>query len=413
MRATGVFYGWYVVTAVLVITTATSGFAFYNLSVLLAAFSGEYGFSVGLASAATAAFFVAGGVGGMIAGRLVDRMDARIVIVAAATLGALTLSVAGQIREAWMLFLFHVVFGLCHGATSLVPVSTVLARWFHVRRALAFSVAWTGLSLGGILILPFNAYAIQHYGLAAAAPWMGLGMFLGVVPVTVLLLRPSPAAMGLAPDGAPPGDGAQAQGAAVPAIAFSEAVRSRYFLAVSIAYLFLLGAQVAAIAHLYHLVSTRVGFEAAALAVSVLAISSTLGRFGGGWLLLSVRTRSFALAMMFTQMVALALLALAWEQWAILACVTLFGLTIGNSLMLHPLLLAEPFGTRDYGRIYALSQMLTVVGVAGCPALVGILFDTSGGYGVPFTVIAGLSLLGLLTLTLGTVRTSGQMRAQS
>jgi MFS family permease len=402
MGATRIFYGWYVVAAVLVITTATSGFAFYNLSLLLAAFAGEYGFPVSLVSAATATFFVAGGIGGLIAGRLVDRMDARIVIVAGATLGALTLSLAGSMREPWMLFLFHLVFGLCHGATSLVPVTTVVARWFQVRRALAFSIASSGLSLGGILVIPINAYAIQHYGLAAAAPWMGLALFLGVVPVTILLLRPSPAAMGLQPDGAAAPAAGDAPVAPMPAIAFSDALRSRYFHAVSIAYLFLLGAQVAAISHLYRLASTRVGFETAALAVSVFATCSTFGRFGGGWLLFYVRTRPFALGLMLTQVLALALFALAEQRLAIIACAMLFGATIGNSLMMQPLLLAEHFGTRDYGRIYALSQMITTVGIAGCPALVGLLYDTSGGYRVPFFVIAGITLLGLLTLFLGT-----------
>ena len=78
-----IFYGWYVVAAVFVITTTTSGLAFYNLSILLAAFVAEQGFPVGLASSATATFFVAGGIGGMIAGRLVDRIDARVVIAVA------------------------------------------------------------------------------------------------------------------------------------------------------------------------------------------------------------------------------------------------------------------------------------------------------------------------------------------
>ena len=57
---------------------------------------------------------------------------------------------------------------------------------------------------------------------------------------------------------------------------------------------------------------------------------------------------------------------------------------MGNSLMMHPLLLAERFGTRDYGRIYSTSQLVTVVGVAGCPPLIGLLYEASGGYTVPF-----------------------------
>ena len=147
-----VFYGWYVVAAALVITTTTSGLAFYNLSILLAAFVAERGFPVALASSATATFFIAGGIGGVIAGRLVDRIDARIVIATSATARCdWHWRRVGLLRETWQLFAFHLVFGLAHGATGLVPVTTVIARWFNVRRSLAFSIGSTGLSLGGML----------------------------------------------------------------------------------------------------------------------------------------------------------------------------------------------------------------------------------------------------------------------
>jgi hypothetical protein len=67
---------------------------------------------------------------------------------------------------------------------------------------------------------------------------------------------------------------------------------------------------------------------------------------------------------------------------------------------MHPLLLAERFGTRDYGRIYSTSQLVTVAGVAGCPALIGGIYEASGGYTAPFLVVAAASLLGLAVLAL-------------
>ena len=397
-----VFYGWYVVAAALVILTTTSGLAFYNLSILLAAFVGERGFPVSLASSATAAFFVAGGFGGMLAGRLVDHFDARFVIAGGACIGALCLASVGLLREVWHLFAFHVVFGFAHGATSLVPVTTVIARWFNVRRSLAFSIGSTGLSLGGIAIAPFVALAIERHGLAAAAPWMAFAMFAGIVPVALLVLRPSPRAMGLEPDGLSVQQAAEA--APQPSTSYGEALRSRYFRSVSVAYMFLLGAQVGAIAHLYRLVSTREGTALAAVALATMAAGSTIGRLVGGGLLLKIRPRTFALGLMAMQSAGLALLAVAWGHAPILLATILFAITIGNSLMMHPLLLAERFGTREYGRIYSTSQMVTVLGVAGCPALIGLLYELSGGYQLPFLVIAGITLAGFTVLALFTKR---------
>lgn len=393
-----VFYGWYVVAAMLVTTTTTSGLVFYNLSILLAAFVSERGFPVSLASSATAAFFIASGIGGAIAGRLLDRVDARGVIAAGATVAALALACVGQLREVWQLYAFYIVFGFCYGVSGLVPVTTILARWFNQRRALAFSIGSTGMSLGGLLLAPVAAIMIQRLGLAGAAPWMASLLFLGVVPVTLLFLRPSPQAMGLSPDGLPASEATAAP--ALPATPFAEAVRSAYFAAVSVAYLFLLGAQVAAIAHLYRLASLRDGLATGALALACMAVSSTIGRLTGGWLLLRVPARTFALGLMATQAASLAVLAAAPDRWLILAGSALFGMTIGNSLMMHPLLLAERFGTRDYGRIYSTSQLITVVGVAGCPALVGLIYEWSGGYLVAFLAIAAGTLMGLGVLRL-------------
>jgi MFS family permease len=391
-----VFYGWYVVAAAMVITTTTSGLAFYNLSILLAAFVSERGFPVALVSAATATFFIAGGIGGLVSGRLVDRWDARGVIATGAVIAAGTLAMAGRLYEPWQLFAFHIVFGFAHGTMSLVPVTTVIARWFNMRRSLAFSIGSTGLSLGGILVAPIVALSIERYGLAAAAPWMALGMLVGIVPVTLLVLRPSPQSMGLHPDGL-----SQAQMSDAPqqpSTSHAEAARSTYFLAVSVAYLFLLGAQVGAIAHLYRLVLTRESSYTAALALAVLATGSTIGRLVGGGLMLKLSPQRFGVGLMAVQAVALAFLAIAQGPVLILTATALFAVTIGNSLMIHPLLLVERFGTRNYGRIYATSQMITVVGVAGCPALIGLLYEVNQDYLMPFLVIACITTFGLVTL---------------
>jgi len=401
---TRVFYGWYVVAAIALITTTSSGFAFYNLSILLAAFVSERGFPVALASSATATFFLASGIGGAIAGRLVDRIDARLVISVNASIGAVVLASVGLLTEVWQLFLFHVVFGLAHGSSGLVPVTTVLARWFNVRRALAFSLASTGLSLGGIVIAPIVAFAVQQLGLAGAAPYMGAALFLGIVPVTLSVLRPSPQAMGLAPDGMPRPGADRGEPVGQGSTSFAAAIRTRYFYAVSVAYLCLLGAQVGAIAHLFRLVSGRAGLETAALAIASMAAASTIGRLLGGLITLRLPVRTFALGLMAQQALGLACLALSFQPMAILASVVLFGLTIGNSLMMHPLLLAETFGTRDYGRIYSTSQLLTITGVAGCPAVIGVLYELSGGYTTPFLGAAALSVLGLAALALNRIK---------
>lgn len=392
-----IFYGWYVVGAIGLVLTTTSGLGFYNLSVLLDAFVRERSFPVAIASGATACYFVGSGVGGVIAGWLIDRIDPRVVVIVSAVLSALLLAGLGFIYVPAQLYLFHLVFGLCYGCGGIIPNITTLARWFEARRSLAISIASTGLSLGGIVITPASAYLIEHHGIAGAAPWLALTLLLGMVPPTAFVVRPSPQAMGLVPDGVAPAPG----GAPVPAApraTFTEARRSRFFAGVAASYFFVMGAQVGAIAHIYRLVKTTGGIDIAALAVALLAGASVCGRLASGWILLKVPARAFTIVLFSQQAAALAVLAFAANKGELLFGVVVFGLAMGNILMMQPLLLADAFGTQSFGRIYAVSNLISVPGVAGGPALLGIAFAATGGYAVPYLGAAAASLLGIAIL---------------
>lgn len=401
--STRIFYGWYVVAAIFLVTTVTSGLAFYNLSVLLNAFVAERGFPVSLTSAATAAFFVAGGISGVLVGRVIDRYDLRTVLIGATIVGSACLFSVGYLRETWQLFLFHVIFGLSYGASNLVPVTTLITRWFDAKRAIALSVASTGFSMGGIFISPFVALSIERGGLSATGPWMAALFFFGIVPITLLVVRNSPADLGLQPDG-----GAVSVKSEIStdrsSISYDEAKRTGFFLSLSISYLFILGAQVGVIAHLYRLSNLRAGLETAALALAFLATSSIVGRMVGGWIVLKIGVRTFTLALMALQGIALLSLAFAEQRVAILMSVVLFGVTVGNSLVMQPLLLAEKFGTREYGRIYSMSQFIATIGVAGGPVVIGVIYDLAGNYFWPFLIMSLTTFLGLLIMSLGTRR---------
>jgi MFS family permease len=395
-----IFYGWYVIAAIGVTLTVGSGLTFYNLAVLLDAFVRERGFPVSLASGAVACFFVATGVSGVGVGILINRIDARLLIIASASAGALALASVPYLTASWQLYAFHLVLGLCYGGCGLVPTTTVVSRWFTVRRPLAMAVASLGLSLGGIVLTPLAALMIRHWGLAGAAHWIALMFLIGIVPLNAIVVRAWPQDMGLQPDGVPasvPGSRA-VEGSGV---LFAEARRSSFFFAVALAYMFASGAQVGAIMHLYRLAVDRAGLDVAALAVAVVAGASVAGRLLGGWMMQTVKVRTFAPFIMAVQSFALNFLALAPSPMTFIVSAALFGLSIGNVLILQSLLLADAFGARDYGRIYSMNQLISMLGVASGPALMGILYDASGGYGLPYIAAAVASLVGGLIVLLG------------
>ena len=392
------FYGWVVVGAVFMVLAVSSGLGFYGLAVYLRALTVEQGFGVGAVSGATALFFAVTGLVGLPVARLIADHDARWTIGAGGVIASVALLMLGRVHEVWQLYPVYALFGMGFAASGLVPGTTLVTRWFARRRSVALSVASTGLSAGGVVVTPVVALLVEHRGLAAVAPLLALVYLLGVVPVAVALVRPDPAAMGMLPDGAAAPEAAIEPGPTVlvaspDPVLLAEARRTRFYRTVTGAHSLAMLAQVGGIAHLYSLVAERATVGAAGAAVSVLAVSSLLGRLVGGVVAARVDLRTVYLVLLGVQAVALLGLALGSGTAALLAAAALFGLTVGNLLMLHPLLLVERFGVTDYPRIYSRSQLAATLGVAAGPSSIGALHDVVGGYGAAFTMAGVASVL--------------------
>ncbi len=393
-----VFRGWWVVAGVFVMLTVTAGFAFYGLPVYLRALTVEQGFSVSAVSGATAVFFLVSGLTGLPVAAWMARHDPRPLVALGAVACGAALLLLGRVTQVWQVYAAYVVFGAGFAAASLVPGTTLITRWFSRRRSVALSIGSTGLSFGGVAITPVVAGLVERQGLATVAPWLGLALVIGVVPLTALLLRPSPAALGMQPDGdpAPPSGGPVAPGGESAATA----LRTRYYRCVTGAHLLAMLAQVGGIAHLYNLVAERRGPGLAATALSVLAVSSLVGRLLGGLVAGRRSLRAMAVVLMVVQAGSLAVLAVLDAAVPLLVLTVVFGLTVGNLLMLHPLLLAERFGVRDYGRIYSRSQLVATLGVAGGPLFMGAVHDLVDGYGIAFVVTGAASAVAAVVLSL-------------
>ena len=72
------------------------------------------------------------------------------------------------------------------------------------------------------------------------------------------------------------------------------------------------------------------------------------------------------------------------------------GVTVGNLLMLQPLLIAEAFGLLHYPRIYSVSNLLTTVGVAVGPALMGWIYTLEATYRWSYLAASAAGLLSLI-----------------
>jgi MFS family permease len=394
-----VFYGWYVVAAVFVIHTVACGLIFYNLSIFLKAFVAEGGFTVSAASNSTALFFVSSGIAGLAVGWLLDRYDPRWVVTSGALLSGAVLASAGHVTAMWQLYAFYILFGIGNAAVAVIPGMTIVARWFTRQRSKAIAYASTGLSLGGIVFTPVSAGLIERYGLMDAAYWLGLVLVIGVIPVALIILRASPEAIGQAPDGDPPRRSADGSLLPPDGVSFEQAIRSRFFILCTTAFVFSMMAQVGSLAHQFRLVSTRTGDDQmAALAVAVMAAASIAGRLVGGAVLSHVASKTYLYAIYVLQALSFILFAFVQGPAGLFIASAVFGSTVGNMQMMQPLIVAEAFGLKSYARILSVSQMITTCANAAGPALLGFLYVAAGGYELAYLAITVSSALGFASL---------------
>ncbi len=379
----------------------SSGLGFYNLGLYLTVLNDEHGYGEGPLSAATAVVFALSGALGIPIGAYISRRDPRGLLLVGAVAGSGALALLGRVDALWQVYAVYALLAIGFAFTGLVPCYSIVTRWFHRRRAVAMSVASTGLSVGGIVFTPVSEALIDRGGLDGAAPWLAAAWLVGVVVVTLTLIRPDPASVGQHPDGVAPE--LDDDGVEVPAGGWSlaDAVATRYFVVLAVAYVLIMGSQVGGMVHTFNLVDGRIDSSTAALVMSVIAASSITARLAGGAIAHRIDLRRFTVAMCVVQGVGLALLSVLDSRVGLLVAAVVFGLSVGNLLMLQPLLLSATFGVLDYPRIYARANAVTTLGLVVGPTAVGLVKDSLDSYTVPFLMIAASA--GVAAVLLGLV----------
>lgn len=415
-----IFYGWKVVAALLVSLTFTSGLSFYNHAIYLNALATQPAFNVQTASLAVSIFFFSGGISGLWVAKLVRDFDPRICITLGAVISFISLSSLALVTEVWQLYLVYAFFGVGFSAAGLIPATTLVTRWFHRKRAMALSIASTGLSLGGVILTPLCVLLVDSYGFKVAAPLMGVMYLLGVIPVAWLYLLPRPEVIGLQADGdsvieveaevvaeaaiekSSPSVMVSEQDDDASGVTFKQARQGRFFWGVSFSYIFLMMAQVGGIAHQYGLAREQLSEAETAIAVAILPVASIIGRLVGAWLVAQMSIRTFAIAMMVLQATSLAVLSSGYSVVSLCIGLALFGTSVGNLLMLQPLLIAEAFGVRDFARIFSVCNLLSSWGTAVGPALLGFAYGLRGDfYDLPYMIAAAAGALGVMLFLSG------------
>ena len=194
------FYGW-VMVAVAFVTMGIGVNARTAFSLLFPPIIDEFGWERGVTAGAFSFGFLVSAVLTPTLGRIMDRAGPRLVMALGVGLMGAGLLLAPLTSEPWHLY---ATLGVLVGGGSVClgysGQSLFLPNWFVRRRGLAMGLAFAGVGVGSITLLPWLQLLIESAGWRAACVAMGLLILVVLAPIN-LLLRKRPQDVGLQPDG--------------------------------------------------------------------------------------------------------------------------------------------------------------------------------------------------------------------
>jgi len=376
-RPPPVFFGWQVVGAAFAIAVFAWGIGFYGPPIFLEALHRSRGWSASLISAAITAHFLFGALVVANLARLHRVFGLPAVTRAGALLTAFGLLGWALAREPWQLFAITPLSGAGWAATSGAALNAMVSPWFVRRRPAALAMAFNGASMGGVIFSPLWVALIAGLGFQ----WAGIAVALAMTAVLWLLtgryLAPTPASLGLLPDGdASAAARPQGRRGRADAAPLEHPWRDRRFGTLALAASLGLFAQIGLISQLFSLLVPPLGAAGAGAAMGFATACAIFGRTVLGMVMRPDTDRRVVAALNVTLQacgsVALILAAGDSIPFLLLGC-TLFGLGLGNVTSLPPLIAQLEFTPDDVQHAVALVTALSQATYAFAPATFGLL----------------------------------------
>ena len=417
------FYGW-IIVAVTFVTMAIGVNARTSFSLLFPPIIDEFGWERGVTAGAFSFGFLASGVASPLIGRMMDRFGPRAVMELGIALMGGGLLLAPLTTQPWHMYLtLGVMVGVGSVCLGYSGQSLFLPNWFNRRRGLALGLAFTGVGIGSITLLPWAQHMIEQTGWRTACTAIGILVLVVLAPIN-LLLRKRPEDIGLRPDGdAAPSPSAKPVSYIVDSDwagidwTLSRAVRTARFWWLALGYFCALYIWYAVQVHQTKYL-LDIGFSPG-VAVWALGVVSLLGipgqivlghlsdRLGREWIW-TASCMGFAICYA-------ALIALAHVPTLMLVYVAVLAqgaLGYGLTSILGAVVV-EIFQGKHYGSIFGSVMLAGLAGGASGPWITGLLHDLSGNYTIAFAIgigVSGLSAVAIWMASPRKIRTvSGQL----
>ncbi|MCH7606304.1 MAG: MFS transporter [Chloroflexi bacterium] len=404
-RVRGVYYGWWLTGVAAFIMVIGTVPIFQGMPAWFVVLEREFLWSRSQLSLAFALTRVEGTVMGPVAGYLVDKLGSRRMVLIGLPILGCGFLLFGRVENLWQFYVAFVIMSMGAGLGTWLPMMTVLNDWFQVRRSIAMSLAMEGFAVGGILMVPALAWAIDpeqpdSIGWRATATGIGVAIIILAYPIS-RLVRNKPEDYGQHPDGrqespaAADLSGSSISGEQEAGYTWQEALRTKSFWLITMGHACSSIVIITLMVHLGPMLTDR-GFSLqavgwiVALYTGVGAVFTLVGGYIGDRV--PIRWALFGFSVVQSSAV-IVLLAADTGPGAYLFAV-LLGIGFGGRAPLTTAIRGVYFGRRAFASIMGVSMIPMNILLLVAPLFAGIMFDAVGSYDIPFVTIAVVSFFG-------------------
>jgi MFS family permease len=386
------FYGFYVVAACFFVLFLCWGMVLNTFPIFVKPITVDMNWGRGALSLALLMGSVGSALAAPIAGVLIDRIGARSIMTTGASIIGLGLLAGSRVSQLWQLYIVFALIGCGLMCSTVIPCSLVISNWFASRRGTAMSVAFSGTSVGGMVMSPIANWIILNQGWRAAFALSGVVILVLAIPLTLFVVRTHPADKGLEPYRGPEMDGEgeeEAWGVSVKR-AFSLPVFWQISTIMLVIGLVTSGLGTHCVAYLTDLEHSP---TSAALAWSTVMGVMIVGILLSGPIVDRWGAKNAMLIDCALFVVSIVVLAWARPYWVVLVFSVIYGLALGAPLVINPLLTSGYLGMKHFGAIFGVLNIMGTVGAAIGPVGAGIFFDAEKTYLPVFYFFAALMLV--------------------
>ena len=417
-RPGNIFYGWYLVaiSSFLLMLMATT--VFQGVGTFFVALERTFGWNRTILSGAFSLSRAEGALLGPFEGLLTDRFGTRRMVVIGYLIMGAGFIWYSYIQEIWHFYVAYLAISLGSGVGGWLPMVALINNWFSRRRALAMSVAVTGIQFGGFLV-PIMAWGIENHGFRVVTLWIGIILIAVALPAS-RYIRNRPEEQGLLPDGEPAIPAAATPSAASgasenpesPAIASSsaggsedmtlrEALRTPAFWIIAVCRL---TSVVSIVSLAVHLVPKLTDAGMSLVAANFIVLLYTAAAMPAGLVAGYLADRTSNVLVLFVcmllQAVAVAIIAVGDSLVMALLFAVLWGVGFGGRVPLLTAIIGEFFGRRNFGTILGVNMIPSNIAMIFAPLFAGYMFDVTQSYLIPFAAFAILGFVGAFLILL-------------